>query len=297
MMLSPSAARLSIWKSLYRQRGHDFTTSRASFSSSATASSGGVATLRMGLAGRDVLAHSSALFGLPNIKLRYNAKGRISLPLSCLNGGSRWKSTVAAYNTDSDDDEDPIDKVLLMNIYGSYRDGHATAAAARSKNPTFSHEEAWMINLGRDDNNAWLTGPRNAGEWYTGRRPSICPGVDVDGNIRSLPLPRLDGVTRRATQDYFDNSWTLYETLFAGLNGEEYFYRPPVHGLRHPQIFYYGHTACLYVNKLRVGGVLDKPVNAYFESIFEVGVDEMLWDDMHKNVSLFVIVRICLLKY
>lgn len=60
-------------------------------------------------------------------------------------------------------------------------------------------------------------------------------------------------------------------------------YSPPVHGLRHPQIFYYGHTACLYVNKLRVAGVLDRPVNAYFESIFEVGVDEMLWDDMHKN--------------
>ena len=39
----------------------------------------------------------------------------------------------------------------------------------------------------------------------------------------------------------------------------------------------------MYVNKLRVAGVLDKPVNAYFESIFEVGVDEMLWDDMHKN--------------
>lgn len=62
---------------------------------------------------------------------------------------------------------------------------------------------------------------------------------------------------------------------------------PPPHGLRHPQIFYYGHSACLYVNKLRVAGVLDKPVNAYFESIFEVGVDEMLWDDMHKNDMLW----------
>jgi hypothetical protein len=30
------------------------------------------------------------------------------------------------------------------------------------------------------------------------------------------------------------------------------------------------------VNKLRVSGVLDKPVNAYFESIFEIGVDEMV---------------------
>ena len=58
------------------------------------------------------------------------------------------------------------------------------------------------------------------------------------------------------------------------------FYRPPPHDLRHPQIFYYGHTPCLYINKLRVAGVLADPVNPYFESIFEVGVDEMLWDDM-----------------
>jgi hypothetical protein len=65
------------------------------------------------------------------------------------------------------------------------------------------------------------------------------------------------------------------------------FVRPAPHGLRHPQIFYYGHTPCLYINKLRVSGVLSKPVNAYFESIFEVGVDEMLWDDMHKNDMLW----------
>ena len=52
---------------------------------------------------------------------------------------------------------------------------------------------------------------------------------------------------------------------------------------RHPQIFYYGHTPCLYVNKLLVSGVLEKGINPYFESIYETGVDEMLWDDMHKN--------------
>lgn len=108
--------------------------------------------------------------------------------------------------------------------------------------------------------------------------------------IRSLPLPNLSDVTRENAKEYFDNSWSLYETLFAGLKGEEGFYRPPPHGLRHPQIFYYGHTACLYINKLRVSGVLSKPVNPYFESIFEVGVDEMLWDDMHKNDMLWPMV-------
>jgi 5-histidylcysteine sulfoxide synthase/putative 4-mercaptohistidine N1-methyltranferase len=111
--------------------------------------------------------------------------------------------------------------------------------------------------------------------------------VDDKGVIRSLPLPNLSAVSRENALEYFNNSWTLYETLFAGLKGEEGFYRPPPHGLRHPQIFYYGHTACLYINKLRVSGVLAQPVNPYFESIFEVGVDEMLWDDMHKNEMLW----------
>lgn len=188
----------------------------------------------------------------------------------------RWKSTLATYSDSEDEDE-------------SIRShGHAEAAKARS---VFSHEEAWMINLGRDGNNEWLLKQRDPDDWFTGLKPEICPGVDARGTIRSLPLPKLDAVTRQSAKDYFDNSWTLYETLFAGLKGEEGFYRPPPHGLRHPQIFYYGHTACLYINKLRVSGVLPKPVNAYFESIFEVGVDEMLWDDMHKNDMLWPTVK------
>lgn len=146
---------------------------------------------------------------------------------------------------------------------------------------TRSHQEDWMVNLrgGKDD--CWLQGDRDV-SWYTGVAPeNDCPGTDVEGKIRSLPLPNLSAVTRQSAQEYFDNSWSLYETLFAGLKGEEGFYRPPVHGLRHPQIFYYGHTACLYVNKLRVSGVLDKPISAYFESIFEVGVDEVCYIYYH----------------
>lgn len=59
--------------------------------------------------------------------------------------------------------------------------------------------------------------------------------------------------------------------------------RPPYHDLRHPMIFYYGHPAALYVNKLRVAGLLQSAVNPYFEVIFETGVDEMSWDDLSKN--------------
>lgn len=73
----------------------------------------------------------------------------------------RWKSTVASFR-DSDDEED------LNRSHG-----HAEAAKARS---AFSHEEAWMVNLGRDDSNEWLLGPRDADDWFTGLKPSICPG-------------------------------------------------------------------------------------------------------------------------
>jgi hypothetical protein len=57
----------------------------------------------------------------------------------------------------------------------------------------------------------------------------------------------------------------------------------PYHELRHPLIFYYGHPAALYVNKLRVAGLLKEPINPYYEVIFETGVDEMSWDDLSKN--------------
>jgi hypothetical protein len=56
-------------------------------------------------------------------------------------------------------------------------------------------------------------------------------------------------------------------------------------------IFYYGHPAALYVNKLRVAGLLSEPVNTEFEHIFETGVDEMAWDDLSKNDMMWPMVR------
>jgi hypothetical protein len=56
--------------------------------------------------------------------------------------------------------------------------GYAAEAAVRM-NTLKSHEEAWMINLGRRRENAWLTGPRSD-EWFTGVVPSKCPGKSID---------------------------------------------------------------------------------------------------------------------
>lgn len=128
----------------------------------------------------------------------------------------------------------------------------------------------------------WLVGPRPP-EWWTGP----CPR----GVLHSLPQLNFEGITRQDLLAYFDNTWALTEVLFSALQGEEAFTKPPVHGLRHPLIFYYGHPAILYVNKLRVAGLLKAPLHAQFENLFEVGVDEMSWDDMSKNEMQWPAVR------
>jgi hypothetical protein len=49
--------------------------------------------------------------------------------------------------------------------------------------------------------------------------------------------------------------------------------------LRHPLIFYLAHTACFYINKLVISGILSpkERINPHFESLFAIGVDEMQW--------------------
>jgi len=122
--------------------------------------------------------------------------------------------------------------------------------------------------------------------WYTSDRTVLdknVPGQLADGTLMSLALPDLSKVTRESTLDYLDNVWSLHDVLFSSLQCEEAFIRPPNHGLRHPMAFYYGHTTVLYVKKLMLSGALSESVNEYFEEIYEVGVDEMSWDDMSKN--------------
>ncbi|TYC61190.1 5-histidylcysteine sulfoxide synthase [Zoogloea oleivorans] len=145
--------------------------------------------------------------------------------------------------------------------------------------------EPWRQNL-RGEQDALLRGPR-ADWWWTGLAPASCPGLQADGSLTALPQPNLATCTRESVLAAFDNCWTLTEVLFAGLQGEEAFFRPPYHHLRHPMLFYYCHPAALYINKLRVAGLIDNPLNPYFERIFETGVDEMRWDDMSKNEMLW----------
>ena len=123
---------------------------------------------------------------------------------------------------------------------------------------------------------AFLNGPRTT-NWWTGLKPA------PDEVITSQSQLRLDHCSREDVLKYFNNTWLMTEILFSSLQGEEAFLRPPYHSTRHPLIFYYAHPAVLYVNKLRISGLYNESVNPYFEHLFEVGVDEMSWDDMSKN--------------
>ena len=88
---------------------------------------------------------------------------------------------------------------------------------------------------------------------------------------------------RQAYLHYFENTWGLTESLFSALLSEEAYYLRPYHKTRHPLIFYYAHPVTFYINKLLVAGLIQEPVNAHFEILFETGVDEMSWDDLHEG--------------
>lgn len=87
---------------------------------------------------------------------------------------------------------------------------------------------------------------------------------------------------RAEIKEYFLQTFELDEKLFDLLKSKEYLYKQP-NRLRHPLIFYYGHTATFFMNKLNVSNIVSKRVNKNFESIFAIGVDEMSWDDLNNE--------------
>lgn len=95
--------------------------------------------------------------------------------------------------------------------------------------------------------------------------------------------PLLDGddvnLKRAEIRNYFHATLDCYEQLFETLRSDEAYYKKPI-ALRHPLIFYLGHTATFFVNKLILAGLITERINPRLESIFAVGVDEMSWDDL-----------------
>ncbi|ANJ66388.1 SAM-dependent methyltransferase [Halothiobacillus diazotrophicus] len=99
-----------------------------------------------------------------------------------------------------------------------------------------------------------------------------------------MPMPALSGsdpeAKRAEIRTYYHQTSDLFERLFDLLATDEAFYLRP-ESLRHPHIFYFGHTAVFFVNKLVLAKLLPERIDSKLESIFAVGVDEMSWDDLN----------------
>ncbi len=81
---------------------------------------------------------------------------------------------------------------------------------------------------------------------------------------------------------YFRQTYALDEQLYEHLATDEAFYFR-AEPLRHPLIFYLGHTAAFYVNKFNIAKITDRRINPRYESMFAIGVDEMSWDDLNDD--------------
>ncbi len=99
-------------------------------------------------------------------------------------------------------------------------------------------------------------------------------------NIRTLILNTgTSEVKRTEIREYFHKTFSIDEQLYDNLASDSAFYLR-AEPLRHPLIFYFGHTATFYINKLIAAKIIDKRLNPHFESMFAIGVDEMSWDDL-----------------
>ena len=105
-------------------------------------------------------------------------------------------------------------------------------------------------------------------------------------NLRNTRTTLLNGgdpeAKRTEILDYFHATYDIDERLYDTLRYDDTFYLR-ADRLRHPLIFYFGHTATFYINKLTIARIIDKRINPKYESMFAVGVDEMSWDDLDER--------------
>lgn len=108
----------------------------------------------------------------------------------------------------------------------------------------------------------------------------------MDALTLSAPTFSLNGLEveqkRAELKAYFNQTFDTYEALFETLANEAAYYEKPC-SLRHPLIFYFGHTATFFTNKLVLAKLLPERINAKIESMCAIGVDEMSWDDLNDS--------------
>ncbi|GAM11147.1 dinB superfamily protein [Geobacter sp. OR-1] len=100
---------------------------------------------------------------------------------------------------------------------------------------------------------------------------------------KTIILAEGDPEQKRAEiLNYFHQTFDIDEKLYDTLKYDDTFYLR-ADRLRHPLIFYFGHTATFFINKLTIARVIEQRINPSYESMFAVGVDEMSWDDLDER--------------
>ncbi|MGC9351240.1 MAG: DinB family protein [Sulfurovum sp.] len=87
---------------------------------------------------------------------------------------------------------------------------------------------------------------------------------------------------RHEIKSYFQSCYRRYESLFEVISDKDAYFQK-ADPLRHPLVFYYGHTAVFFINKFKLEKLIDHGFDSHMESIFAVGVDEMSWDDLDER--------------
>jgi len=95
---------------------------------------------------------------------------------------------------------------------------------------------------------------------------------------------------RREILEYFHKTFDIDEKLYETIKSDQAFYLR-ADPLRHPLVFYLGHTAVFFINKLMLAKLIDTRINPGFESVFAIGVDEMSWDDLDEKHYTWPTVR------
>lgn len=102
--------------------------------------------------------------------------------------------------------------------------------------------------------------------------------------IQAAYSPNLKRCDCETITNYFENSWQLEDMLLKSIVGEDTFLLNP-DPLRNPLIFYLGHSAVFYINKLIRVGLLDKPLNPDYEILFEMGVDPQIPQELNTAIA------------
>ncbi|MEB3232190.1 MAG: 5-histidylcysteine sulfoxide synthase [Leptolyngbyaceae bacterium] len=108
--------------------------------------------------------------------------------------------------------------------------------------------------------------------------------VAQTGNQVVASIPQLHQVKIQALIEQFEQSWALEEALMKSLVDDETFYLNP-DPLRNPLIFYLGHSAVFYINKLMRVGLMAQRINPDYEVLFEIGVDPSTPEELEAAIQ------------